>query len=156
MLEALFGLCADGPVRIEVDRLLICLERSGLHHGSDRIALGFELHRVDQRDAQQIPRLCALGVQRQGLLQRLDSFLHAIRLIQNDSEVAPCQRAVSRVEVNIFLVRGSSLIDLAELGHVISKVVVVGGHVRFHRDGLLIGIGSLLPLVHALVSLAQA
>src|ERR1700686_1306369 len=69
LFEALLGLCANRPVRIEVDRLLIRFKRPGLHNGSDLIALGFEIHGVDQSDAQQIPGLRALRIERQGLLQ---------------------------------------------------------------------------------------
>jgi len=39
LLEALLGLRADWPVRIEVDRLLIRFQRTGLHYGRDLIAL---------------------------------------------------------------------------------------------------------------------
>src|SRR6266852_8644962 len=71
-LEALLGLCADGAIGIEFDRLLIRLNRAGLHHGSHFFALGLELHRVNQSNPEKQPGLRVLGINLYCLLQGFD------------------------------------------------------------------------------------
>src|SRR6267378_4675159 len=124
--QTLLGLLTVRAARIEVYGFLISLHSPRLHLDFQLVADLFVIHGADQRCAQQIPRLRALGVEFGCLLKRLDRLLHLPRIVERDSAIAIGLRRICRIQFRALFVCFHCFGNLARTAVDATQIVEVG------------------------------